>query len=96
MDHVRILDSGGSDCINIGSAAYLRQPDMAFYIEREHADSLLGHPGSGAYLAPADYASPTSAPMALIESLIRGAAPCEKKSALLAALTSLSMQFPRR
>jgi hypothetical protein len=94
IDYVRILDSGGADTINIGTAAYTRMSDGAFYFEREHAESLLSHPGSGAYLAPLDYASPTSAPMALIESLIRGAAPCAKKSALLASLTSLSLQFP--
>jgi hypothetical protein len=95
MDYVRILDSGGADCINIGSAAYLRQPDMAFYIEREHADSLLGHPGSGAYLAPEDYVSPTSSPEGLVISLIRGMAPGEVKRALLGALTALSLKALR-
>src|SRR6202041_2692388 len=80
MDHVRILDSGGADTINIGTAAYTRMSDGAFYIEREHADSLLSHPGSGAYLAPEDYASPTSAPEGLVVSLIRGMSPSETKA----------------
>jgi hypothetical protein len=95
MEYIRILDGGGADCINIGSAAYARQADGCFYLASEHADSLLGHPGSGAYLAPEDYASPTSSPMLLIESLIRGAAPFEKKRALISALTALSLKALR-
>jgi hypothetical protein len=93
FEYVRVLDSGGADTINIESVQYARMSDGAFYIEKSHADELIGHPGSGAYLAPSDYASPTSAPEGLVMSLIRGMAPSRLKTALLAASVSSAMQF---
>jgi hypothetical protein len=96
FDYVRILDGFGADTVNIGSTAYTRQADNCFYLAKEHADSLLSHPGSGAYLAPLDYASPTSSPEGLVISLIRGMAPGEVKRALLGALTALSLKALRQ
>jgi hypothetical protein len=95
MDYTRIIDIS-ADTINVASVAYTRQADGAFYMAPEHADSLLSDGKCGAYRAPLDYASPTSSPMPLIESLIRGAAPCEKKTALLVALTSLTLKALRQ
>ena len=96
FDFVRALDGFGADTINVGTAAYTRQADGAFYMAPEHADSLLSANNSGACRAPADYASPTSAPIGLVVSLIRGMAPSETKSALIAALTALSMKALRQ
>jgi hypothetical protein len=92
-DFVRVLDIS-ADTINVGSVAYTRQADGAFYLAPEHADSLLSDGKCGACRAPENYASPTSAPVGLVESLIRGMAPSKTKLALLASLTSLSLQFP--
>jgi hypothetical protein len=95
-DYVRILDSGGADTINIGTTQYTKQSDGAFYLAREHAESLLSANNSGAVRAPLDYAAPTGAPVGLVESLIRGMAPGEVKTALLVALTSLSLKALRQ
>jgi hypothetical protein len=92
FDYVRILDGFGADTINIGTVAYTKQADGCFYLASDHADRLLADNRSGTYRAPDDYASPTSAPVGLAESLIRGMAPGEVKRALLGALTALSLK----
>jgi hypothetical protein len=94
FDYVRVLDMS-ADTINVNSVAYTRQADGAFYMAPEHADSLLSDGKCGACRAPENYASPTSAPVGLVESLIRGMAPGEVKRALLVALTTLSMRAIR-
>jgi hypothetical protein len=94
FDYIRVLDGFGADTINVGSVAYTRQADGAFYMAPEHADSLLSDGKCGACRAPENYASPTSAPAGLVESLIRGMAPSRLKTALLAASISSAMQFP--
>jgi hypothetical protein len=93
FDFVRILDDR-SDTINVASVQYTKQPDSAFYMLPEHADSLLSDEKSGAVRGPDDYASPTSCPPGLIMSLIRGMTPGRLKTALLAASVSSAMQFP--
>jgi hypothetical protein len=93
MACVRILDAFGADTINIRSTCYTKMPDGAFYLTPEDADCSLADCKSGAYRAPGDYTSPVAVPIELVESLVRGLAPCDVKTALVAALDGMSLKL---
>jgi hypothetical protein len=90
-----LLSHGGADTVNIGTHAYFRRDDGAFHLDDVDATSLLSANNCGFSVAPPDYVSPIAPPETLVRSLIKAMKPGETKRTLLAALTSLSLQFPR-
>jgi hypothetical protein len=91
-----LLAHGGSDTVNIGTHAYYRQADGAFHLDDADAASLLSANNCAFSVAPPNYVSPIAPPESLVLSLIKAMKPGEMKSALLIALTSLTLKALRQ